>query len=158
MSKEKSFVYEKKEWVVCGEESDEEEFINLALMANSEEQEASSSISQGKRRNLLYLDSGCSRHMTGDFTLLIKFEESAGPRITFGDDNKWYTIGYGLISKGNVIIDSVALVDGLKHNLLSISQLCDKGNEVLFTKEAYVIYDMTIGNILLTKIEREIYM
>ena len=69
--------------------------------------------------------------MTGDSTLLTEFEERAGLSITFGDDNKGYTMGYGLISKDNVIINSVALVDGLKHNLLSISQLCDKGNEGL---------------------------
>ena len=30
---------------------------------------------QGKRRNMWYLDSGCSRHMTGDSTLLTKFVE-----------------------------------------------------------------------------------
>ncbi|KAL8109483.1 hypothetical protein AgCh_025542 [Apium graveolens] len=64
--------------------------------------------------------------MTGDSTLLTEFKERAGPSITFGDDNKGYTVGYGLISKDNVIIEEVALVDGLKHNLLSISQLCDK--------------------------------
>ena len=86
--------------------------------------------------------------MTGDSTLLTEFVERAGPSITFGDDNKGYTMGYGLISKENVIIDSVALVDGLKHNLLSISQLCDKGNEVWFTKEACVISDKTTWNIL----------
>ena len=32
----------------------------------------------------------------------------------------------------NPIIENVFLVDGLKHNLLSISQLCDKGNRVIF--------------------------
>ena len=52
-------------------------------------------------------------------------------------------MGYGLISSENVIIESVALVDGLKHNFLSISQLCDKGNEVWFTNEAYVISHKT---------------
>ena len=97
-----------------------------------------------------YLDSGCSRHMTGDSTLLTEFVERAGPSITFGDDSKGYTMGYGLISKENVIIETVALVEGLKHNLLSISQLCDKGNEVWFTKEACVVSDKTTGNILLT--------
>ena len=96
------------------------------------------------------MGSGCSRHMTGDSTLLNKFEERAGPSIAFGDDNKGYTMGYGLISKDNVIIDFGALVDGLKHNLLSISQLCDKGNEVWFTKEACVISDKPTENILLT--------
>ena len=97
----------------------------------------------GKRKNMWYLDSGCSRYMTGDSTLLTKFEERAGPSTTFGDDNKGYTMGYGLISKDNVIIDSVALLDGLKHSLLSISKLCDKGNEVWFIKEAYVISKKT---------------
>ena len=58
-------------------------------------------------------------------------------------------MGYGLISKDNIIIDSVALVDGLKHNLLSISQLFDKGNEVYFTNKSCVISDKTTGNILL---------
>ena len=79
--------------------------------------------------------------MTGDSTLLTQFEEKAGPSITFGDDIKGYTMGYGLISKENVIIDQVALVEGLKHNLLSISQLCDKGNKVWFSSEASVVSD-----------------
>ena len=71
-----------------------------------------------------YLENGCSRHMTGDSTLLTEFVDRASPSITFGDDIKGYTMRYGLISKENVIIETVALVDGLKHNLLSISQLC----------------------------------
>ena len=64
--------------------------------------------------------------MTGDPSLLTKFMEKAGPSITFGDDSKVYTMGYGLIAKENVIIDEVALVSGLKHNLLTISQLLTK--------------------------------
>ena len=36
---------------------------------------------------------------------------------------------------GNVIIDQVSVVQGLQHNLLSISQFCDKGYGVLFDKE-----------------------
>ena len=45
-SKEKSFVSEEKDWAATGDDSDEEEFINFALMANVVEQEASSAISQ----------------------------------------------------------------------------------------------------------------
>ena len=77
--------------------------------------------------------------MTGDSTLLTEFKERAGPSITFGVDSKGYTVGYGLISKDNVIIEEVGLVDGVKHNLLSISQLCDKGNSVTFNSEACVV-------------------
>ena len=39
--KEKAFVSEEKDWAAVGEDSNEEELINMALMATSEEQEAS---------------------------------------------------------------------------------------------------------------------
>ncbi|KAK1401563.1 hypothetical protein POM88_001168 [Heracleum sosnowskyi] len=109
---------------------------------------------KGDKRNLWYLDSGCSRHMTGDSTLLTEFQERAGPCIAFGDDSKGYTKGYGLISKENVIIDEVALVDGIKHNLLSISQLCDKGFLVTFSKEACVVSKGGDNNVVMTGFRR----
>ena len=56
------------------------------------------------------IDSGCSRHMTGDKALLSHFEEKAGPVITFGDDSKGYTVGYGKLEARNVIIENIALV------------------------------------------------
>ena len=72
--------------------------------------------------------------MIGDSTKVVESNEKYGNNIIFGDDINDYTIRYGLISKNSVIINSIALVDGLKHNFLSISQLCDKGNEVWFNK------------------------
>ena len=36
-------------------------------------------------------------------------------------------------------IENVLYVDGLKHNLLSISQLCDKGNKIAFNKDCCTI-------------------
>ena len=53
----------------------------------------------GKRRDLWYLDSGGSRHMTGDHSLLTGFEKKAGPGVIFGDDSKGYTLGYDKINK-----------------------------------------------------------
>ena len=53
--------------------------------------------------------------------------------VTFGDNAKGRIIGKGNIGNGtSSLIESVLLVDGLKHNLLSISQLCDKGFKVIF--------------------------
>ena len=106
---------------------------------------------QGRRNDLWYLDSGCSRHKTGDQSLLTRFEEKVGPCVTFGDDNKGFTLGYGMIEKENVIIEKVALVDGLKHNLLSISQLCDNGNKVHFSQESCFIANKESRDILLTR-------
>ncbi|MCR2848021.1 hypothetical protein KN825_15825, partial [Weizmannia coagulans] len=66
--------------------------------------------------------------------------------MTFGDNNKGRIIGHGSIGKSSsTIIENVLLVDGLKHNLLSISQLCDKGYEVVFNKLKCSILDPKDG-------------
>ena len=88
--------------------------------------------------------------MTGDQSLLTRFEEKAGPGVTFGDDSKGYTLGYGMIEKDNVIIEKVELFDGHKHNIFSISQLCDNGNKVHFSQESCFIANKESGDILLT--------
>ena len=61
--------------------------------------------------------------------------EKVGSIVTFGDDNKGFTTGYGNLEIGNVIIENISIVEGLKHNLLSISQFSDKGFDVSFRKE-----------------------
>ena len=59
--------------------------------------------------------------------------------VTLGGDIKGFTKGYGCLEVNNVVIDNISLVEGLKHNLLSISQFCDKGYDVLFMKEKCLI-------------------
>lgn len=71
--------------------------------------------------------------MTGDYTKFSSFTKKDGGFVTFGDNAKGKIIGIGNISNGSSpIIENVLLVDNLKHNLLSISQLCDKGYRVVF--------------------------
>ena len=56
-----------------------------------------------------------------------------GGYVTFGDHAKRKIIGQGNIGNDiSSLIENILLVDGLKHNLLSISQLCDKGFKVIF--------------------------
>jgi len=43
----------------------------------------------------------------------------------------------------------VYLVDGLQHNLLSVSQLCDKGNHVGFTSNQCLITNIKSGEVVL---------
>ena len=89
------------------------------------------------------MDSGCSRHMTEDkskFAFLIKRKRGY---VTFGNNAKWRIIGQGNIGNDtSFLIESVLLVDGLKHNLLSISQLCDKGFKVIFEASHCIIKDI----------------
>ena len=50
-------------------------------------------------------------------------------KVTFGDNEKGKVVGkYKVGRLPNCFIDDAVLVEGLKHNLLSISQFCDKGN------------------------------
>ena len=81
------------------------------------------------------IDSGCSSHMTGNRALLSNLVKKVGPWVTFGEDNKVFTNGYGSLEIGNVVIENISLVDDLKHNLLSVSQFIDKGYEVIFKRE-----------------------
>ena len=85
------------------------------------------------KKNPWYLDSGCSRHMTGDKNLFMDLKPKNGGDFTFGDNSKGKIEGIGIIdNKSSIFIENVLLVNGLKHNLLSISQLCDKGFKVVF--------------------------
>ena len=52
-----------------------------------------------------------------------------GPSVTFGDDSQGQTEGYGVLSNGPLTFRRVAYVSGLKHNLISVSQICDAGYE-----------------------------
>ena len=87
-----------------------------------------------------FLDSGYSRHMTGKANLFTHFEMKKGGKVTFGNNAKGKIVGIGQVGKkDSTYIKNVLLVDGLKHNLLSVSQLCDKGNRVTFKpKECFV--------------------
>jgi len=53
--------------------------------------------------------------------------------VTYGDNNKGRILGRGSIGdKDILVIYDVIYLEGLKHNLLSISQLCDKGFQAIF--------------------------
>ena len=47
-------------------------------------------------------------------------------------------------------INNVYHVDGLKYSLLSVSQICDKGNEVKFTSEKCIVVNLTTKKVILT--------
>jgi hypothetical protein len=52
--------------------------------------------------------------------------------VTFGDDKKGNVLGTGVIKVNDCFtMNDVALVDRLRYNLLSISQLCDADLRVL---------------------------
>ncbi|XP_074315402.1 uncharacterized protein LOC141651597 [Silene latifolia] len=113
-----------------------------------------------KENNQWYLDSGCSRYMTGDKNLFLSLKPFNGGKVTFGDNNKGKVVGIGKIGiSPSHAISEVYLVEGLKHNLLSISQLCDKGNKVVFhSYGCRFIIEGTNNVILEGQRKRNVYM
>jgi len=71
---------------------------------------------------LWYLDSHCSKHMTGDASLLTNLNGKYEGFVTCVDDNRGkILVRRDIDDKDSLIINDVLLVEGLKHNLLSIS-------------------------------------
>ena len=80
--------------------------------------------------------------MTTDKAMFSSISPKDGGYVTFGDNAKGKIVGEGKVSKSsNPTIDDVLLVNGLKHNLLSISQFCDKNCKVVFEPSRCVVYD-----------------
>ncbi|KAI3707271.1 hypothetical protein L6452_25630 [Arctium lappa] len=95
---------------------------------------------QLKGKSIWHVDSGCSRHMTGNMSCLQDFKHINGGHVAFGDNLTGGKIsGKGNVTKGKMTFEDVYYVDQLKYNLLSVSQVCDKQHSILFTNTECMI-------------------
>ncbi|GJR73293.1 retrovirus-related pol polyprotein from transposon TNT 1-94 [Tanacetum coccineum] len=83
---------------------------------------------------LWYLESGCSKHMTGDRSQLTNFINKFLGTVKFGNDHVEKILGYSDYQIGNVTISRVYYVEGLRHNLFSFRQFCDSNLELKASK------------------------
>nr|GFA14986.1 hypothetical protein [Tanacetum cinerariifolium] len=104
---------------------------------------------------LFIVDSGCSKHMMGNLKLLINFVEKFLRTVKFGNDQITPILGYGDLVQGAVTKKRVYYVEGLNHNLFSVSQFCDADLEVAFRKSTCYIRDLK-GNDLLTGLQAQV--
>ncbi|GJQ95390.1 putative ribonuclease H-like domain-containing protein [Tanacetum coccineum] len=87
-----------------------------------------------KKEDQGYVDSECSRHMTGNMFYLSDFKEFDRGYVTFGGGAKGGRItGKGTLKTGKLDFKDVYFVKELQFNLFSDSQMYDKKNSVLFT-------------------------
>nr|GFC55362.1 retrovirus-related Pol polyprotein from transposon TNT 1-94 [Tanacetum cinerariifolium] len=80
------------------------------------------------------IDSGCSKHMTGNLNLLVNFFWKFMGTVHFGNDHVAAILGFGDLQWGNILITRVYFVKGLGHNLFSVGQFCDSDLEVAFRR------------------------
>ena len=79
---------------------------------------------------------------TGDRSLFKVFESKKGGNITFGDGSKSQIKGKRIISlPGLSDIANIRYVEGLRVNLLSISQIYNQDFMVLFSKRKCLVMD-----------------
>ncbi|GJZ34369.1 retrovirus-related pol polyprotein from transposon TNT 1-94 [Tanacetum coccineum] len=91
---------------------------------------------------LWYLDSGCSKHMTGDRSRLRNFVKKFIGTVRFGNDHFGAIMRYGDYVIGDSVISRVYYVEGLGHNLFSVGQFCDSDLEVAFRKHTCFVRDL----------------
>ncbi|GJZ02522.1 zf-CCHC domain-containing protein [Tanacetum coccineum] len=92
------------------------------------------SLSNSQLNDKGFVDSGCSRHMSGNIAHLSDFKDFDGGYVTFGGGaNGGRITGKGTIKTDKLDFEDVYFVKELKFNLFSVSQMCDKKNYVLFT-------------------------
>ncbi|GJV06299.1 retrovirus-related pol polyprotein from transposon TNT 1-94, partial [Tanacetum coccineum] len=98
---------------------------------------------------LFIVDSGCTKHMTGNLKLLCNFVEKYLGTIRFGNDQFALILGYGDLVQGNIMINRVYYVEGLNHNLFSVGQFCDADLELWHRRLSHLNFDYI--NLLLKK-------
>ncbi|GJZ89477.1 putative ribonuclease H-like domain-containing protein, partial [Tanacetum coccineum] len=106
------------------------------------------------------IDSGCSRHITGNMSYLTDFEEINEGYVAFGGNPKGGKItGGGTIKTGNLDFENVYFVRELQFNLFSVSQMCDKKNSVLFNDTKCIVlspnFKLTNESHVLLKVPRK---
>ncbi|GKA59257.1 ribonuclease H-like domain-containing protein [Tanacetum coccineum] len=85
-------------------------------------------------------DNGCSRHMTRNKSYLTNYQEIDGGFVAFGGNAKGGKITRkGKIKTRKLDFEDVYFVKEHKFNLFSVSQMCDKKNNVLFTDTECVV-------------------
>nr|GEX14225.1 putative ribonuclease H-like domain-containing protein [Tanacetum cinerariifolium] len=96
----------------------------------------------------------------GTCPIFSDFEELNGGYVAFGGNPKGEKItGKGKIRTGKLDFDDVYFVKELKFNLFSVSQMCDKKNNVLFTDTKCIVlsfdFKLPDENHVLLRVTRE---
>lgn len=93
--------------------------------------------------------------MTDDKTLFSSIFLKKQGFVSYGDNYKGKNLDFGIVSKSpSPTIEEVLLVKGLKHTLLSISQLCDKGNNITFDSYCYMVIKSKLNKKIVCKLKK----
>jgi hypothetical protein len=135
---------------------------NVKVWKKKENDKCGLVLSSQRQKNPCYIDNGCSKHTTGDKSKFTSLSETKSGNVTFGNDAPGKIKGKGMVilSNGKGKYQDVLLVYGLKHNFLSVSQMCDRGCEVVFTSKDCKINSINAGQVVTkgTRTDNNVYV
>jgi hypothetical protein len=99
------------------------------------------------KKDVWYVDSGFSKHMTGNKDKFLDLTKQKG-KVTFGDNASSNLLGKGTVSLGKDKAINVLLVEKLKPSLLSVIQTYDQGNFCIFDSKKCDIRREDIGKLV----------
>ena len=114
-------------------------------------------VAQESTNDFWFLDSGCSNHMIGNEVFFESLDRSIRSKVKLGNNEIVEVSGKGTINvitkHGRKSISDVYFVTSLKHNLISVGQLSQKGYIVIFEKKLCTIFDMPPSNMVIARVE-----
>ncbi|GKB79574.1 retrovirus-related pol polyprotein from transposon TNT 1-94 [Tanacetum coccineum] len=99
-----------------------------------------------------------AREPTKRRSYLHKYVEQPVPKVVFGDNSSYITERYGSINSGGIVLSKVTFINGLKYNLISISQLCDAKYIVQFDDKQEIIFNANKEIMLIALRRNDVYV
>nr|GEV78066.1 integrase, catalytic region, zinc finger, CCHC-type, peptidase aspartic, catalytic [Tanacetum cinerariifolium] len=90
---------------------------------------------------LWIIDSGCSKHMTGNRALLTNFTEKFLGTVRFGNNDFAVIAGDGDVVIGSMTIKKVYYIEGLRHNYLALDNFVTSASKSPF-ESLHALFEM----------------
>jgi hypothetical protein len=115
-------------------------------------------VTQESSNDVLFLDNGCSNHMTRNTYFFPSLDSNIQSEVNLGNDSKVRVNGKCVIlfytkNDERRKIDEFYYVPGMKCNPISVGQLIEKKYKVFFKNKVCTIYDKYPSKQLIAKVE-----
>ena len=90
--------------------------------------------------------------MNGDENMFLSLKKENEGTVAFGNDDSTKIMGKGTVSLGSkdAVANNVLLIENMKHNLLSVSQMCDQGHTLIFNSKECEIREEGLDKVVAT--------
>jgi hypothetical protein len=136
----------RRKMMLIYKQNKQEDFTKVWRKKNKNKENCGLALYAKNQENQCYIDSGYSKHMKLDKSKFEFLTEEKSGNVNFGNNAPTRIRGKRTVvldedKKGKTKEQNVLYVDGLKHNLLSVSHMCDQKHNVLFHSKGCKVTD-----------------